>query len=117
MMVAEGSAASHLGPDRSRGLGDRLGALPLHCIEGLRATFGEDADQVDHDMAVAHRGLDGSGVAHIGLHRVHLADLSARLQVARQLGPPHRNPDPVVALAERADHGSPQETRSAENRD
>ena len=56
-------------------------------------------------------------IAQIGLHGVDLADLAERLQMPGEFRPPHRDPDPVIALAQRADHVSPQKTRSAENRD
>ena len=54
-------------------------------------------------MSVAHGGLDRRRIAQIGLDRMNLADPAERLQVAGQFRPPHRDPDPVVALAERAD--------------
>ena len=82
----------------------------------LRATFGEDADQVHHEMGVAHGCLDRGGVTHVGLHRVDLADQAHRLQVAGQFRPPHRDPDAVVALGQRPHYASPNKTRSAENR-
>jgi len=33
----------------------------LHRIEGLRADLGENADQVDGDVGVAHRGSTDAG--------------------------------------------------------
>ena len=45
------------------------------------------------------------------------ADLATRLQMACKFRPPHRDPDTVIALAERADHVSPQKARPSENRD
>ena len=68
-------------------------------------------------MGIAHRGLDGGRIAQIGLHGVDLADLAERLQVPGQFRPPHRDPDPVIALGQRPDHVPPQKARSAENRD
>ena len=97
--------------------GDRPRALGLHRVEGLRAALGQDADQVDGDAGIAHRGLDRGRVAHIGLHGVDLADLAERLQMPGQFRPPHRDPDAVVALGQRPDHVSAQKARSAENRD
>ena len=99
------------------GLGDRFRALGLHGVKGLRAALGQDADQIDGDMGIAHRGLDRGRVAQIGLHGVDLADPAERLQVPGQFRPPHRDPDAVIALGQRADHVSPQKARSAENRD
>ena len=107
----------HPRPDGTRGLGHGARARALHRIEGLRAAFGQDADQIDGDVGIAHRGLDRSRVAQIGLHGVDLADLAERLQMPGQFRPPHRHPDPVIALAERANHASAHEPRSAENRD
>ena len=99
------------------GLGDGLGALGLHRVERLRAAGGEDADQVDGDVRIAHRGLDRGRIAQVGLHGMDLADPAERLQVARQFGPAHRDPDAEVALGQRADHVSPQKARSAKDRD
>jgi RecA-family ATPase len=48
---------------------------------------------------------------------VDLSDPAERLQMAGELRPPHRDPDTVIALAERAYHASAQKTRSAEDRD
>ena len=125
MMVADGSAAStafsplalvraYCEDERSlapmaetctmlragccRGLRDRFGAPHLHGVESLRAAFGENADQVDRDMGVAHRSLDGGGIAHIGLHGVDLADPAERLQMPGEFRPAHRDADAIVAL-------------------
>ncbi|BBZ99832.1 hypothetical protein BDS110ZK14_50060 [Bradyrhizobium diazoefficiens] len=46
-----------------------------------------------------------------------LADLAGGLEVSSQFRPPHRDPDPVIALAQRPDDISAQKPRSAENRD
>ena len=92
-------------------------ACALHRLEGLRAALGQNADQIDGGVGVAHRGLDGGRVAQIGLHGVDLADPAERLQMPGQFRPPHRHPDAVIALGERADHVSPQKARSPENRD
>src|SRR3984893_4365241 len=46
-----------------------------------------------------------------------LADPAERLQMPGQLRPPHRDPDPVIALGERPDHVPAQKARSSENRD
>ena len=35
-----------------------LGAEGLHGVEALPAALEQDADQVDDDVGVAHRGLD-----------------------------------------------------------
>jgi len=69
--------------------------------------LGKNADEIDGEVGIAHRGLDGGRIAQIGLHGVDLADLAERLQVPGQFRPPHRDPDSVIALAQRADHASP----------
>jgi hypothetical protein len=89
----------------------------LHRVEALRAALGQNADEIDGGMATAHRGLDGCRVAQVGLHGVDLADLAEWLQMASEFRPPHRDPDAVVALAERANHVSSHKARSSENRD
>ena len=98
-------------------LGDRFSALGLHRVKGLRAAFGQDADQVDGDAGIAHRGLHRGRVAHIGLHGVDLADPAERLQVPGQFRPADRHPNAVIALRQRPDHVPPQKARSAKYRD
>ena len=98
-------------------LGDGLGAVGLYRVKRLRAASGQDADQVDGDVGIAHRRLYRGGIAQIGLHGVDLADPAERLQVTGQFGPPHCHPDAEIALGQRPDHVSPQKARSAENRD
>ena len=107
----------HPRADGGRGLRDRAGALALHGVEGLRAALGQDADQIDHHVGVAHRGRDRGGVAQIGLHRMDLADPADRLQMAGQFRPAHRDPDAVIAPRQRADHVAAEKAGAAENRD
>ena len=107
----------HPGADAAGGLRHGVRALALHGVKGLRAALGQDADQIDGDMGIAHRGLDRGRIAQIGLDGVDLADLAERLQMPGELRPPHRDPDPVIALGQRPDHVPPQKARSAENRD
>jgi hypothetical protein len=64
------------------GPGDRLRPLGLHRVKRLRTAFGQSADQVDRDVRIAHRGLDRSRIAQIGLHGVDLPNLAGRLQMA-----------------------------------
>ena len=91
--------------------------LGLYRVEGLRAAFGQDPDQVDGDAGVAHRGFHRGRIAHIGLHGVDLANPAERLQVPGQFRPANRHPDAVTALRQRPDHVPPQKTRSAKYRD
>ena len=94
----------HPRADGGGGLGHRAGARALHRLEGLGAALGQDADQIDGGVGVAHRGLDRGRIAQIGLHGVDLADPAERLQMPGQFRPPHRDPDAVIALGQRADH-------------
>ena len=56
-------------------------------------------------------------IAHVGLHRVDLADAAERLQVAGEVRPAHRDADAVVALGQRADQMAAEEARAAEDGD
>ena len=85
----------------------------MHRIETLAAALEQDADQIDQHIGVARRGLDRSGIAHIGLHGVDLADAAERLQVAGEFGPAHRDADAVVALGQRAHHVAAEKARAA----
>ena len=51
------------------------------------------------------------------LHGVDLADRAERLQEARQIRPPHRDPDAVAALHQRADDMPADEAGTAEDGD
>ena len=94
-----------------------LGAERLHGVEALPAALVQDADQVDDDVGVAHRRFDRTGVPHVGLHRMDLADPAERLQVSGEVRPAHRDADAVVALGQRPDQMAAEEARAAEDRD
>ena len=102
---------------RSRRPRHRLGAERLHRVEPLPPSLEQDADQVDDGVGVAGRRLDRRRIAQIGLHGVDLADPAERLQMTGELGAPHRHPDAVTALGERAHHVAAEETGAAEDRD
>ena len=86
--------AGGVGPDRRKlhenvgagglgRLGEGLGALRMHGIEGLLPGLAKDADEVDDRLGVAQRVNDELGIAQIGLNRVDLADLAERLSERR----------------------------------
>ena len=95
----------------------RLRAKRVHRLEPLPAALEQDADEVDHEVGVAHGRLDRSRVAQIGLHRMDLADPAERLQMARQVRPAHRDANAIAALGERAHHMAAEKARAAEDRD
>ncbi len=95
----------------------RLGAEGVHRIEFLPTALEQNPDQIDHNIGVARRRLDRCRVAQIGLHRMDLADLSQRLQVAGELGPAHRDADAIAALGKRAHHMPAEEAGTAEDGD
>ncbi len=68
-------------------------------------------------MQITQRRLDRGRIAQIRLHGVDLPDLAGGLEVSGQFRPPHRDPDPVIPPAQRADDIPAQKPRSAENRD
>jgi len=96
------------------GLRYRLRALGLHGVKALGTALGENTDQIDGDVRIAHRGLDGGRVTQIGLDRMDLADPAGRLEMARQCRPADGDPHAIATLAQRADHVSAQKTRAAE---
>ncbi|BAL73347.1 hypothetical protein S23_01210 [Bradyrhizobium cosmicum] len=107
----------HPGANGRSRLGDGLRAFGLDGVEALRATLGEDAHQIDHDIRITQRRLDRGRIPQIGLHDVDLPDLARGLQVSGQFRPPHCSTDPVIPPAQRADDIPAQKPRSAENRD
>ena len=102
---------------RGRGERDLLGAEALHGVEALAAALEQDAGEVDHHVGVARRGLDRPRIAHVGLHRMDLADPAERLQMAGEVGPAHRDADAVVPFGQRADQMAAEEARAAEHGD
>ena len=99
------------------GAGDRLRALRLHGVEALPAFLIEDADQIDDRVGVAHRRLDRLREAHIGLHRMDLADAAERLQMAGQFRAADGDADQILAIGERAHQVAAEEARAAKDGD
>jgi len=58
-----------------------LGAERLHGVEALAAALEQDADEIDHRIGVAHRGIDRARIAQVGLDGMDLADPAHRLQM------------------------------------
>src|SRR5262249_34692757 len=83
----------------------------------LPTALEQDADEVDQRLGAARGGLDRVRVAKIGLHGMDLADAPERLQVAGKLRTPHRNPDAIAALAQRADNVAAEKSGAAKNGD
>ena len=88
----------HAGAGGGRGARDACGAFGLHGVEALLAALEQDADQVDHHVGAAHRGLDRVRIAQVRLHGMDLPDPAERLEMAREVRPAHRRAD-AVALA------------------
>jgi len=105
------------GTDRGGGLGDGGGACALHGVEFLCPGLGQDADQVDDDVGLAHRRSDRLRVAHIGLDGFDLPDPPERPQKAGELRPAHGDADEVATVGERAHHMAAEESLAAEHGD
>ena len=97
--------------------GDGAGPRAMDRVETLARALEQDADEVDDDGGVAHRGLDRGRMAHVGLHGMDLADPAERLQMPRELGPAHRDADAVMALRKCAHHVPAQKPGAAEDGD
>jgi hypothetical protein len=98
-------------------LRDRPGAVDMDGLETLAPGFVHDGDEIDDGMRPGHGALDRFPVAYIGLHGMDLADRAERPQEARQIGPAHRDPNPVAAFRQRPHHIASNESRSAEHCD
>ena len=92
-------------------------AFRLHGLEALLAALEQDADEVDHHVGAAHRGLDRSRIAKVRLHRVDLPDAAERLEMTGEVRPPHGRAHPVALARERAHHVAAEEARAAEHGD
>ena len=55
-------------------------------------------------VGALHGAVDRPAHAQIGLHRLDLADIAERLQMAGEFGPAGGDPDPVAALGQRPHH-------------
>ena len=89
------------GADRARRFGDGAGAELVHGGEFLPAALMQDGDQIDDVVGALHGAVDRPAHAHIGLHRLDLADIAERLQMAGEIGPAAGDPDAVAALGQR----------------
>ena len=107
----------HARAGRGRRLRDARRAFGLHRLEALLAALEQDADEVDHHIRAAHRGLDRGRIAQVRLHGMDLPDAPHRLQVEREIGPAHRGADAIALARERAHHMAAEEARAAEHRD
>ena len=63
------------------------------------------------------RAVDRPAHAQIGLHRLDLADIAERLDMAGKLGPPGGDADQIAALGERPDDMPADKARASENGD
>ena len=98
-------------------LRDNGRALRLHRVERLTAALEQDADEIDDDVASCDGGLDRGRIAQVRLHGMDLPDAAERLQMAGEIGPPHRDADAEIAPRQRAHDMAPEEAGAAENRD
>jgi len=62
----------------------------------------QDGDEIDDMVGALHGAVHRPAHAHIGLHRLDLADIAERLQMAGKIGPPAGDPDAIAALGQRA---------------
>src|SRR5262249_10989887 len=85
-------------------------------VEALLPALKQDGDEIDHHIGVAYRSVDRGGIAHIGLHRVDLANAAHRLQEAGEGRPAPPDPGAIAALGHGAHQVAAQEARAAEDR-
>jgi hypothetical protein len=102
---------------RRRRLRHIVRAFRVHRLEALLAALEQHADQIDHHVGPAHRGLDRGRIAQVGLHRVDLPDPAERLQVPGEIRPAHRRTDPVALADERPHQVAAEEARAPEHGD
>jgi hypothetical protein len=118
--VGRGSDAGKLHEAADAGvagrLGDAAGAFDVHRLEGLRPALDGLADGVDAGGGALQGGRHRAGVADIGLHELHLADIAGKAQVLGQVGLPHRHPHAPAGLGQHPHHLAADEARAAEHR-
>ena len=95
------------GTDRTGGFGDGARAELVDRGEFLAAALVQDADQVDDMIRALDGAVDRPAHAQIGLHRLDLADIAERLQMAGKIGTAAGDANPVAALGERPHHMAP----------
>ena len=95
--------------------GDPSGAVDMDRRERPPARFGEDADEIDHEVGTARRGGDRGSVADVGGDRRDLADRAHRPEEARAFGTARRCDDARARLGEPLHYIAAQEARTAEN--
>ncbi|BCG76780.1 hypothetical protein MesoLj113b_03220 [Mesorhizobium sp. 113-3-3] len=87
----------------------------MHGGEFLPAGLMQDGDEIDDMVGALHGAVDRPAHAHIGLHRLDLADIAERLQMAGKVGPPAGDPDAVAALGQRAHDMAADKARPAKD--
>ena len=102
-------------PARLGGARDGVGAKGVNGLKTLPAGLALDAAGVDHDLRAFHRSLDGSGIPHIRLHRLDLANDAVGHHEMSEIGTPHRDPHPPAGLGESARDIAADEARAAED--
>src|SRR5690349_19452262 len=98
-------------------LGDVGGAERLRALEGLCATLGHDADEIDDSVGVLKPAFDRGAVADIGLDELNLTDIACQFDIPREVGAADGHADAPALAAEGADDMAAEETRAAENGD
>ena len=99
------------------GAGDGARAEDVQGLEILPVALIEHRDQVDHGLGALQRGGDGGRIAHIGLHRMDLADAAERLQVEGEIGAAGGDADAPAIAGERANHMAADKAGPAEHGD
>ena len=100
---------------RRREAGDAAGALGLQARKITCRAFGEDADQVDHDMGVLHGARHGAIGCDVGVERYNLAHRAHDLEEARAFRVADRHPHHVAGIHQALDHITADEARPADN--
>ena len=88
----------------------------LNGVELLRARLPQYADEIDGGFRIPQGMGDRIWIAQIGLHRMNLPDLAERLQMKREIGAAHGDPDPPAALRQGAHHMPADKARTAKDR-
>ena len=78
--------------------------------------IGKAADEIDDGISIHHRALYAGGLADVGCHQLHLAQIAQRLDMIGAIGVTARNTQPRALMKQRLRDVAAQKSAATKNR-